>query len=464
MSTQMTGIKVHAPTGAMEGYSAGPRTSDFLRRLFRHLDESGTRYCVLHSWRTLPDELPSDLDIAVHPADRTSLAVTFRRLSDDGFPPIQLINHNVNGNYFVFCWHSGKALQTAAVDVIFEHRRCGLIAAGGTEVTATRERCGEFWVASPSTEFAYLILKKVAKGKVKPEQADRLRELVVFLSRSRAEKIVQEVFSAKWSQIIVSACLDGTLPEVLPNLGKLPWITAVSRHPVELLRYLAGDIWRVLRRWRRPNGVLIAILGPDGVGKSSVIVGLHDQLGPAFWGERYFHWRPQFFARRRQAAPVTDPHAKPPRGPLASSLYLTVFLFDYWLGYAFVLRQLKPRSHFLSFDRYFYDVLADPLRIRFGGPKWLAQFYSRLVPTPDLVLLLDADTETILARKSEVPPEEVNRQREAYRHLPLEPSHLRVMRTEGTREEVVYEAVAFVAEYMSRRFEATYPEWLAAHS
>ena len=130
MSTQFTGMIVHAAVGGTEEHSSGPRSADFLRRLFRYLDESGTRYCVLHSWRNLPDELASDLDIAVHPEDRVRLGGTFRRLSQDGFPPIQLINHNVNGYYFVFCWHSGRALRTAAVDVIFEHRRRGLISAG----------------------------------------------------------------------------------------------------------------------------------------------------------------------------------------------------------------------------------------------------------------------------------------------------------------------------------------------
>ena len=47
---------------------------DFLLALFRHLDDSSTRYCVLHSWENLPEELPSDLDIAVHPEDRKRLA------------------------------------------------------------------------------------------------------------------------------------------------------------------------------------------------------------------------------------------------------------------------------------------------------------------------------------------------------------------------------------------------------
>src|ERR1700686_3343196 len=40
----------------------GHSLSHFLCLLFKLLDEDGTRYCVLHSWQGLPDELPSDLD------------------------------------------------------------------------------------------------------------------------------------------------------------------------------------------------------------------------------------------------------------------------------------------------------------------------------------------------------------------------------------------------------------------
>jgi thymidylate kinase len=461
MSTQTTVVSANLPANQGEGYAPGPRPADFLRHLFRHLEDSGTRYCVLHSWKNLPAELPSDLDIAVHPEDRASLAVAFRHLSEDGFAPVQLINHNVNGYYFVFCWNSGMVLKTTAVDVIFEHRRRGLISDGGEQVTSTRERCGEFWIASPATEFSYLLLKKAAKGNVKPEQAHRLKELVDLLGRSRAEEIARKSFPPKWSRALVSACLDGTLPEILMHAQHLSWVTAVTRKPLDLLRYLAGEAGRVLRRWKTPNGLLVAVLGPDGVGKSSVIARLHDQIGPAFWGERYFHWRPQLFAPRRPAAPVTNPHAKLPRSPLVSSVYLTAFLADYFFGYAFQLRQLKARSHFLLFDRYFYDVLVDPMRIRFGGPTWLARLYSRLVPTPDLVLVLDVDTETILARKSEVSPAEVDRQRQAYRQLPVEASHLRLLSTKDTREEVAHQAATSIAEYMSQRFRLMHPEWLS---
>jgi len=93
---------------------------------------------------------------------------------------------------------------------------------------------------------------------------------------------------------------------------------------------------------------------------------------------------------------------------------------------------------------------------------WLARLYARLVPSPDLVLILDADVETMLARKSELPPEELNRQREAYQQLSVRGSRVRLINTIGTREEVAYQTAAAIAEFMSQRFLTMHPEWTTA--
>ena len=60
-------VRLNCASGA--GDSRSPSNADFLGCLFASLDASNVRYCVLHSWEDLPDHLPSDLDLAVHPDD-----------------------------------------------------------------------------------------------------------------------------------------------------------------------------------------------------------------------------------------------------------------------------------------------------------------------------------------------------------------------------------------------------------
>ena len=75
---------------------------DFLLTLFRLLDENGVRYCVLHSWENLPDELPGDLDLAVMDEDKLKLWPVFEGLQQQGYVPIQTLHYSGKGNAFVF--------------------------------------------------------------------------------------------------------------------------------------------------------------------------------------------------------------------------------------------------------------------------------------------------------------------------------------------------------------------------
>ena len=81
------------------------------------------------------------------------------------------------------------------------------------------------------------------------------------------------------------------------------------------------------------------------------------------------------------------------------------------------VRRLLVRSTFVAFDRYYHDMLVDPKRYRYGGPMWLARWVGKIIPKPDIVILLDAPAEVLQARKQEVPFKETARQRQAYLKL-----------------------------------------------
>ena len=159
---------------------------------------------------------------------------------------------------------------------------------------------------------------------------------------------------------------------------------------------------------------------------------------------------------------MLDPHGQPVRGSLASMLYLSGFFLDYCAGYLLVIRRLLATSNLVIFDRYFHDVLVDPRRYRYGGPRWFAEILSRLVPQPDLVILLDANAESILGRKAEVSREEIERQRKAYRALQFSHTKVAFLNTDGPVDESVSESAASVAEYMRRRFDERFRGWLSS--
>jgi thymidylate kinase len=434
--------------------------SKFLRALFRLLDEHSVRYCVLHSWESLPYELPSDLDVAIHPADRLKLPIVFRRLQEEDYLLIQSLNYSVAAFYFVFCWFDGLSLHSVPLDFIFEHWRSGLSVPSIKDVTAQRERYQDMWIPSPPHQFAYLLAKKTWKGKASNTQLQRLQYLVESLGQSEAEAIAGEIFLGKWNRRLVNACLAGSLPGTLERARHLPWLTAAFRHPLRLARHAWEQAIRLTRRWLYPTGLLVAVLGPDGSGKDTVIHGMSNEIRRGFRRMAFYHWRPKLILARKSARRVTDPHADAPRGAVVSSLYLIGFFLDYWFGYALRIRHLLTRGYLVVFDRYFYDVIVDPKRARFGGPAWFAQFLARLVPRPDITIVLDADEHVMYARKGELSVEELQRQRLAYRDLSIGTTVKKTVLTDQDISRSVADATAFVVGFLHNRFEHRGEEWL----
>ncbi|MGA7342876.1 MAG: hypothetical protein WBE72_06290 [Terracidiphilus sp.] len=173
----------------------------------------------------------------------------------------------------------------------------------------------------------------------------------------------------------------------------------------------------------RPSGLWVSFLGPDGSGKSSVIARYVPSMEPYFRGVRQFHLRPGLLRGTAAAQiPNTDPHGQEPRGWLASTAKALYFWADYTLGYWFRVRPLLARSQLVVFDRYYHDLPIDARRFRYGGPRWLARLIARLIPLPDLMLVLDAPPDLLQARKQEVTAEESVRQSEAYRAVALSDS------------------------------------------
>jgi thymidylate kinase len=159
----------------------------------------------------------------------------------------------------------------------------------------------------------------------------------------------------------------------------------------------------------------IVILGPDGAGKSSVIRGLIGELNQRGRVVKMRHLKPRIVMRRlgESVTIVVDPHGKPPRSALISLAKIFVWLMEEWYAYLFQER----KAELLLCDRYYHDLLVDPIRYRYGGPMSIARLIGTLMPRPRLWVLLDAPTEILQARKQEVQAEESARQRQAYLSL-----------------------------------------------
>ena len=162
-----------------------------------------------------------------------------------------------------------------------------------------------------------------------------------------------------------------------------------------------------------PTGMLL-VVGPDGAGKTTVVEAIEALAGVPV---ARAHHRPGVVAGRPSDGPVTDPHAKPARGLVASLAKLGVVFADHMLGGCTRWRAQR-RAGLLLLERGWYDMAVDPRRYRLPGPVApLVRALGRLVPRPDVALLLSGDAAALHARKPEIGAAEVGRQIDRWRAL-----------------------------------------------
>lgn len=161
----------------------------------------------------------------------------------------------------------------------------------------------------------------------------------------------------------------------------------------------------------------VLIAGPDGAGKSTVVDAIVAAAASAGIPVSRAHYRPGLIAGRPSGAPVTDPHAKPPRSAIASLAKLGVLFLDQMLG-GHTRWRVQRRSGLLLLERGWYDMAVDTRRYRLPARfATLVKFLGPLLPRPDIVLLLTGDAETLHARKPEIGVAEVNRQIRRWREI-----------------------------------------------
>jgi thymidylate kinase len=233
----------------------------------------------------------------------------------------------------------------------------------------------------------------------------------------------------------------------------------------------------------------VALIGPDGAGKSSVIPLVQARLGRP--SKRIYMGvnlessrlmlpttRIALEAKRRRGGrpdmvgatgrPGAQPRAEggatgraSRRGVvhgIRSGLRLANWIAEEWFrqGVAWIHQR---RGAVVLFDRHFFcDYYANDILGRRPGRPWTSRVHGlmldRLYPRPDLIILLDAPAEVLFARKGEGTLESLESKRQEY--LALERVVTRFRSVDATQpvDAVVTEVVAAIESLIAEQTDA----------
>lgn len=170
-------------------------------------------------------------------------------------------------------------------------------------------------------------------------------------------------------------------------------------------------------------GAYLELVGPDGAGKSSVADALAQALGHDRGEVLRLHWRPMVLPRPgdlRNGGRRSDPARPHDRGPhprAVSLLLLGYYWLDSLLGHVLRVAPALRSGGLVVMERGWHDMAVDARRYRLDVPHGFVTGLGRLLPKPDLRVVLDGDPAVLRRRKPELPIDELRRQREAWQQL-----------------------------------------------
>lgn len=388
---------------------------EFVAAVFAAWRRERIEFLVLRNYEGLPAYTTNDIDVLVHrrqrhQAERILLAVAhehgFRLHIRAAFATLAL--------YF----HHSETLEQVHFDLFSKLLWRALTYLESDEFLSRRVERDGFYVPNPVDEAATSLLSySIHSGKVKPKYQAKI-VAAAFQQGEQLRGILTRSFGSRHARRVVEAAVKGDWESIerrIPRMRLRLLLRHLNRHPLRLVCNCFSEGMRVLLRFLRPPGMVVALCGPDGCGKSTLADSLAERLAPTFSPEKsaHYHWKPPVFSTRRRAMrkPSDNPHAQPSRGATVSLLFFAFHWLEFLLGSHLGFRRTIFRGGLILIDRFYYDFFIDQRRYRLRLPHWILTLGLRFLRQPDLAVFLDAPPDVLRSRKQEIPLEELSRQR-----------------------------------------------------
>lgn len=395
------------------------------------LQHSGIRYCLLPIITGT-----NNIAIAVEGSDLIALPAAVAQLREQGAPVVVWRETATGSEIFVArdaAYHRVRLLHGRT-----HSPQSALI----RSLLATRKLEAQAWMASAAAEIDF----HLAAASIFPDDPWHRAALHAILNHSHTADAVERLSGRRpASPLTIEALQRHYSPLIRRRL------VSSSRQAAALRLQELRRRWRA---WLRPQGLVLVALGPDGAGKTTTMTHLTAALREVFPPAATWHWRAGVIFPM-SARGSRRPHSLPPRNAVISSFYLLMVLMDYWLGYFLQVRPALVQGRMAVLDRYFPDILVDPLRYRYGGPRWLPRVLHRLLPPLGyFTLIVEADEHLVASRKADLTLEEIRRQTGAYRQFaPPGCASAALVRNDSTVETCWRSAWECLNTYLADRVE-----------
>lgn len=395
--------------------------------VFQAFQAAKLRWCVLR----LPYEigLPNggDVDLLIAPE---SLGSARRLLEDLGFVEVRPQAFSAHSNFLTYhratdCW--------IWLDIVTElsfGRHNSLKTAAREECLARCRHDGAVPTLAPDDDFWTLLIHcLVDKGVIAGRHRSRLKELLPHVRTD-----------GPLAQACEAVSLDGLSPQqmldcvskgdwsALEDIARVLATVIKSQHVIDPWHMIIVRLARIRDRvvnLRRHRGLSVALMGPDGAGKTTLVAGIQRSF--------ILPVRPIYMGLSGGLLRYIDMLHLP-------GVVLIFRLLVFWGRYVRA-QYHQARGRLVLFDRYIYDAMVPhPERLNWlrRASRWVD---GHACPGPDLVLVLDAPGEVMYARKREYSADTLEEWRHCFRALQKRFPQVDIVDTTRDRDDVRIDVV-----------------------